>query len=229
MSKNKKSPFIEAKNISKTVPNGLESLSILSDINLSVDPGNSLAILGPSGCGKSTLLGILAGLDVPSSGDVIWSSRVISSLDEEQRADLRKGYLGFVFQSFQLLPHLNALENILLPLELIGKSGAKEVAIEMLKLVDLFDRAEHFPKTLSGGEQQRVALARAFAIKPKLLFADEPTGSLDHANGEIIKKLLFDFQRSSGTTLIIVTHDPILADMCNYQLYLRSGKVLNVL
>ena len=220
-----KSPFLEAKMINKVVESGSKPLYILSDINLTVDEGKSLAILGPSGCGKSTLLGILAGLDTPSSGDVLWRQKVVSSLNEEERATLRNGFLGFVFQSFHLLPHLNAIENVMLPLELAGINDAEKIAFEMIKSVDLLDRVEHFPKTLSGGEQQRVALARAFAVNPKLLLADEPTGSLDHANGEIVKDLLFDFQQSRGTTLIVVTHDQELAKMCDHRLQLKSGKV----
>ena len=210
------SPFLEARNVTKSVDTVTKPLQILSDINLTMDLGSSLAILGPSGCGKSTLLGILAGLDIPSSGEVLWSNRVISELNEEKRAELRKGNLGFVFQSFQLLSHLNAYENVLFPLELIGIANPEKLAIEMLELVGLKDRANHFPKTLSGGEQQRVALARAFSIKPKILFADEPTGSLDHVNGEIVKSLLFKFQETNNTTLVIVTHDSELAEMCNY-------------
>ena len=221
-------PFLEARNVTKFVNTVTKPLQILSNINLTMDLGSSLAILGPSGCGKSTLLGILAGLDTPSSGDVLWSDRVISDLDEEKRAELRKGNLGFVFQSFQLLSHLNAYENVLLPLELIGRNNPEKIAIEMLELVGLKDRVEHFPKTLSGGEQQRVALARAFSIRPKILFADEPTGSLDHANGDIVKNLLFDFQKSNNTTLIIVTHDSELAEMCNFKMLLRAGKIVDI-
>jgi putative ABC transport system ATP-binding protein len=223
-----KSPFLEARNVTKFVNTVTKPLQILSNINLTMDLGSSLAILGPSGCGKSTLLGILAGLDTPSSGDVLWSDRVISDLDEEKRAELRKGNLGFVFQSFQLLSHLNAYENVLLPLELIGRNNPEKIATEMLELVGLKDRAEHFPKTLSGGEQQRVALARAFSIKPKILFADEPTGSLDHANGDIVKDLLFNFQESNNTTLVIVTHDSELAEMCNFKMLLRAGRIVDI-
>jgi putative ABC transport system ATP-binding protein len=228
MSNTINSPFLEARNVTKSVNTVTKPLQILSGINLSVDLGRSLAILGPSGCGKSTLLGILAGLDVPSSGDVLWSNRVISNLSEEKRAELRKGNLGFVFQSFQLLSHLNAYENVLLPLELMGISNPEKIAMEMLQLVGLSERTEHFPKTLSGGEQQRVALARAFSIQPKILFADEPTGSLDHANGDIVKDLLFKFQELSKTTLVIVTHDSELAEMCNLQLQLRAGEVVEI-
>ena len=228
MSKTTKFPFLEARNVTKFVNTVTKPLQILSDINLTMDLGSSLAILGPSGCGKSTLLGILAGLDIPSSGDVLWSDRVISDLNEEKRAELRKGNLGFVFQSFQLLSHLNAYENVLLPLELIGKTNPEKIATEMLELVGLKDRAEHFPKTLSGGEQQRVALARAFSIKPKILFADEPTGSLDHANGDIVKDLLFNFQESNNTTLVIVTHDSELAEMCNSKMLLRAGRIVDI-
>ena len=208
------SPFLEARNVTKSVDTVTKPLQILSDINLTMDLGSSLAILGPSGCGKSTLLGILAGLDIPSSGEVLWSNRVISELNEEKRAELRKGNLGFVFQSFQLLSHLNAYENVLFPLELIGIANPEKWA-------------KHFPKTLSGGEQQRVALARAFSIKPKILFADEPTGSLDHVNGEIVKSLLFKFQETNNTTLVIVTHDSELAEMCNYKLQLKAGRIVD--
>jgi len=228
MSNTTNPPFLEARNVTKYVNTVTKPLQILSDINLTMDLGSSLAILGPSGCGKSTLLGILAGLDIPSSGDVLWSDRVISDLNEEKRAELRKGNLGFVFQSFQLLSHLNAYENVLLPLELIGRTNPEKIATEMLELVGLKDRAEHFPKTLSGGEQQRVALARAFSIKPKILFADEPTGSLDHANGDIVKNLLFNFQESNNTTLVIVTHDSELAEMCNFKMLLRAGRIVDI-
>ena len=228
MSNTTNPPFLEARNVTKYVNTVTKPLQILSDINLTMDLGRSLAILGPSGCGKSTLLGILAGLDIPSSGDVLWSDRVISDLNEEKRAELRKGNLGFVFQSFQLLSHLNAYENVLLPLELIGRTNPEKIATEMLELVGLKDRAEHFPKTLSGGEQQRVALARAFSIKPKILFADEPTGSLDHANGDIVKDLLFNFQESNNTTLVIVTHDSELAEMCNSKMLLRAGRIVDI-
>ena len=228
MSNTTKFHFLEARNVTKYVNTVTKPLQILSDINLTMDLGRSLAILGPSGCGKSTLLGILAGLDIPSSGDVLWSDKVISDLNEEKRAELRKGNLGFVFQSFQLLSNLNAYENVLLPLELIGRTNPEKIATEMLELVGLKDRAEHFPKTLSGGEQQRVALARAFSIKPKILFADEPTGSLDHANGDIVKDLLFNFQESNNTTLVIVTHDSELAEMCNFKILLRAGRIVDI-
>ena len=228
MSNSTNFPFLEARNVTKSVYTVARPLQILSDINLSVDLGRSLAILGPSGCGKSTLLGVLAGLDVPTTGEVLWSNKVISSLSEEKRAELRKGNLGFVFQSFQLLSHLNAYENVLLPLELMGIANPERLVMEMLRLVGLNDRSDHFPKTLSGGEQQRVALARAFSIQPKILFADEPTGSLDHANGKIVKDLLFRFQESSNTTLVIVTHDSELAEMCNFQLQLRAGEVVDI-
>lgn len=228
MSNTTKSPFLEARNVTKSVNTVTKPLQILSDINLTMDSGSSLAILGPSGCGKSTLLGILAGLDIPSSGKVLWSDKVISDLNEEKRAELRKGNLGFVFQSFQLLSHLNAYENVLLPLELIGIANPEKLAREMLELVGLKDRTEHFPKTLSGGEQQRVALARAFSIKPKILFADEPTGSLDHANGDIVKNLLFKFKETNNTTLVIVTHDSELAEICNSKLLLKAGRIVDI-
>jgi putative ABC transport system ATP-binding protein len=211
--------------LSRTVSDGEEELSILRDITLQVAVGKSLAIVGPSGCGKSTLLGLLAGLDTPTSGRVFWGSEDISVLDEEARTERRLRDVGFVFQSFQLLPQLTALENVMLPMDLIGDSSAEEKAIAMLKTVGLESRLQHFPATLSGGEQQRVALARAFVRVPRLLFADEPTGSLDAASGDRVMSLLLDLQSQHGATLIIVTHDDKLASACTDRLSLLAGAI----
>lgn len=200
-------------------------MSILRDITLQVAVGKSLAIVGPSGCGKSTLLGLLAGLDTPTSGRVFWGSEDISILDEEARTERRLRDVGFVFQSFQLLPQLTALENVMLPMDLIGDSSSEEKAIAMLKTVGLESRLQHFPATLSGGEQQRVALARAFVRVPRLLFADEPTGSLDAASGDRVMSLLLDLQSQHGATLIIVTHDDKLASACTDRLSLLAGAI----
>jgi putative ABC transport system ATP-binding protein len=207
----------------KTVSDGNDELNILQDISLSVMPGQSLAIVGPSGCGKSTLLGLLAGLDVPTRGQVFWGHDEISALDEEGRTQRRLRDVGFVFQSFQLLPQLNATENVMLPLDLLGDTDAKEKAQAMLANVGLGNRLHHFPATLSGGEQQRVALARAFVRAPRLLFADEPTGSLDAASGDRVISLLFELQREQGTTLVIVTHDEALAQRCDARMGLLAG------
>lgn len=191
-----------------------------------MQPGESVAITGPSGSGKSTLLGILAGLDVPSEGEVMLDGTAFSALDEDQRA-LRRGELcAFVFQSFHLVSDLNVLENVMLPLEIKGVSKPADIARQWLERVGLGHRLKHFPTTLSGGEQQRVALARAFAVAPRLLFADEPTGSLDHANGQRVIELLFDMNREAGTALVLVTHDDQLAARCQRHLRLEEGRLL---
>lgn len=193
---------------------------------MSLEAGGSLAILGASGSGKSTLLGILAGLDTPTSGEVFWFGERIDQLAEDARAARRNGALGFVFQSFQLLGHLNAIENVMLPLELAGAQDAAKRAADMLDQVGMGQRKTHFPKTLSGGEQQRVALARAFVTQPKLIFADEPTGSLDAANGELITELLFDLRARHGTTVVLVTHAAELAQRCDHILRLAGGRTV---
>ena len=203
--------------------NGAQSLAILQDIGLAVMPGEAVAIVGASGSGKSTLLGLLAGLDVPSAGSVELAGQDLFSLDEDGRAALRARLLGFVFQSFQLLPALNALENVMLPLELAGVADAASAAAEMLRRVGLGERLHHYPKTLSGGEQQRVALARAFVMKPQLLLADEPTGNLDAATGAGVIELLFELNAERGTTLILVTHDDELARRCARVIRLAGG------
>jgi len=217
---------IQGSNIQKTVTDSTGSINILQDVSLALSEAESMAILGASGSGKSTLLGILAGLDIPSSGAVAWFGDRIDTLSEDDRAARRNGLLGFVFQSFQLLGHLNALENVMLPLELKGAASARQRATDMLAQVGMEKRLGHFPRTLSGGEQQRVALARAFVTEPRLLFADEPTGSLDAANGEVIADLLFDLQRRNGTTVILVTHAPELAERCDHILKLVAGRTV---
>lgn len=217
---------IQAKSITKTVFDSTGSIDILRDVSMSLESGGSLAILGASGSGKSTLLGILAGLDTPSSGEVHWFGERVDHLPEDARAARRNGVLGFVFQSFQLLGHLNALENVMLPLELSGVRDADRRASDMLDQVGMDTRKTHFPKTLSGGEQQRVALARAFVTQPKLIFADEPTGSLDAANGDLITKLLFDLRARHGTTVVLVTHAAELAERCDHVLRLAGGRTV---
>lgn len=217
---------LSAIHLSKQVSTNDGNLSILHDICFDLYQGESVAITGSSGSGKSTLLGLLAGLDTPTSGNVFLMGKDLNTLNEDSRASLRGAHVGFVFQSFQLLPHLNALENVMLPAELRGDSDAKEKASKWLHLVGLGDRQKHFPKTLSGGEQQRVALARAFINKPGILFADEPTGSLDEASGNRVIDLLFDLNLANHSTLILVTHDPALASRCQRQLQLQGGKLL---
>ncbi len=217
---------VAAVGLGKTVTDGQDVLPILTDIHLAVPAGSSAAVVGPSGCGKSTLLGLLAGLDVPSAGKVFWAGEEISCLDEEARAARRRGNLGFVFQSFQLLPHLSAIENVMLPLELSRSTEAQSAAAEMLEAVGLGQRMHHFPSTLSGGEQQRVALARAFVGRPRLLFADEPTGSLDAASGARVMEIFFDLQRQTQTTLVLVTHDHAVAEKCQQQIRLEAGRLV---
>lgn len=218
--------IVQAVNLSKQVQSGGQPLLILQDVNFSVDPGESLAILGASGSGKSTLLGLLAGLDVPSNGTVMLDGVNLFAFDEDQRARLRGRLAGFVFQSFQLLPALSALENVMLPLELQAMPGARALAEEALRQVGLSLRMTHLPKHLSGGEQQRVALARAFVTKPKILFADEPTGNLDAATGAQVIELMLELNRTQGTTLLLVTHDEALARRCDRQLRLADGRVV---
>jgi len=217
---------IEVSGLGKTVDNGGEPLTILQDISFLVMPGETVAIVGASGSGKSTLLGLLAGLDTPTSGEVRLDDISLNSLDEDQRAKLRGRLLGFVFQSFQLLPSLNALENVMLPLELAGVARANVAAGEWLERVGLSHRLKHYPKYLSGGEQQRVALARAFAPNPQLVLADEPTGNLDAATGQQIIDLMFDLNAKQGTTLLLVTHDEAIAARCGRVLRIQSGRLV---
>ena len=221
-------PVIEVAALGKQVVSGDGMLTILHQIGFSVDRGEAVAIVGSSGSGKSTLLGLLAGLDLPSAGTVKLAGLDLADLDEDGRAELRGRTLGFVFQSFQLLPSLSALENVMLPLELAGHVEARSVAREMLERVGLADRLTHYPKHLSGGEQQRVALARAFAVKPQLLLADEPTGNLDAATGAQIIELMFAMNAEQGTTLLLVTHDEALAQRCGRVLRLVGGRLAGV-
>ena len=218
---------IEVFHLSKVVDTADGPLTILHDISFSVQQGESLAIVGASGSGKSTLLGLMAGLDSPSSGSVLVMGNDVSSASEDKRAEIRSNYVGFVFQSFQLIDHLNALENVSLPLEIKGVPHKEAVskAKFWLKRVGLEERLNHLPKILSGGEQQRVALARAFVTEPAVLFADEPTGSLDDANGQKVIDLLFQLNKDVGSTLVLVTHDLTLAKRCQHQIIVRAGKV----
>jgi putative ABC transport system ATP-binding protein len=221
------SPAILATNLAKTVGDASNPISILRDLHLNVTQGESVAIVGSSGSGKSTLLGLLAGLDNPTSGLVTVEGAAFSSLDEDARAEVRGRRMGFVFQSFQLLATMTALENVMLPLQLANRKDAREVAIATLEKVGLADRITHYPKQLSGGEQQRVAIARAFAPQPAILFADEPTGNLDIKTGERIIELLFSLNKASNSTLILVTHDEKLAQRCGRVLTLRDGQLQN--
>ena len=216
---------IVTKNLNKIVTTTENDLKILDDINFSLTQGESLAIVGPSGAGKSTLLGLLAGLDVPTSGEIFLAGQEITQMDEEQRAQVRAQLVGFVFQTFQLLPSLTALENVALPLELRGEKTAEKQAMEYLQRVGLGERLKHYPRTLSGGEQQRVAIARAFACKPKILFADEPTGNLDSVTGNKISDLLFEINQESDATLVLVTHEHRLAERCDNIINIDAGKI----
>ena len=212
--------------LAKRVADASGELTILQRVDFTVQSGETLAIVGASGSGKSTLLGLLAGLDTPSEGKVLLDGADIYALDEDGRAALRKEKLGFVFQSFQLLPHLTALDNVMLPLELRGESQARARAELMLERVGLSQRLKHYPKYLSGGEQQRVALARAFVTEPPLLFADEPTGSLDAATGEAVIKLMFELNREHGSTLVLVTHDSSIAERCGRTITIAAGRLV---
>ena len=219
-------PVIVMDHVSKSVTDSSGTLAILRDIDFAVPPRQTLAIVGASGSGKSTLLSIIAGLDTPSQGTVRLAGRDLFALNEDERAQLRAEQVGFVFQSFQLLGNLTALENVMLPLELAGRRDARATATEMLGRVGLGERLRHYPKVLSGGEQQRVALARAFVVQPAVLLADEPTGSLDFATGEKVMELMFDLNREQGTTLVLVTHDPAIAQRCERRITIEAGQVL---
>ncbi|MEZ2738977.1 MULTISPECIES: ABC transporter ATP-binding protein [Comamonas] len=219
-------PVIEVNHLSKAVTDSTGTLEILRDIHFSLQPQETAAIVGASGSGKSTLLSMLAGLDTPSQGTVRVQGQDIFALDEDARAALRGQKIGFVFQSFQLLPNLTALENVMLPLELAGVRAARQQAVEMLQRVGLGQRLQHYPKLLSGGEQQRVALARAFVVQPAVLLADEPTGSLDHATGAAVMDLMLQLNREQGTTLVLVTHDRSIAAQCARILTIEAGRLL---
>jgi putative ABC transport system ATP-binding protein len=218
-------PIIEVERVTKQVRDSTGVLTILHEIDFTLRAQESAAIVGASGSGKSTLLSIVAGLDTPTSGRVRLAGTDLFALDEDARAAVRAAKVGFVFQSFQLLGNLTALENVMLPLELQGRHDARALATEMLRRVGLGERLQHYPKVLSGGEQQRVALARAFVVRPAVLLADEPTGSLDFATGEKVMQLMFDLNREAGTTLVLVTHDDGIASRCDRQLRIEAGRV----
>ena len=218
--------IIEARNLSKKIIFNDQEIVILDDINLEVSASSSLAVIGPSGSGKSTLLGILAGLDSPSSGEIFINQKPLHNLSEDSRAKIRKDSVAFVFQNFELLAGLNALENVMLPIELKGKKNAREIAETYLEKVGMQNRLTHYPQQLSGGEQQRVAIARAFACEADVLFCDEPTGNLDSSNSELIANLIFDTFMESSSALIIVTHDISLANRCDQKIELVDGKIL---
>ena len=219
------SPIISVERVTKQVHDSTGTLTILDDIDFTLQPRQSAAIVGASGSGKSTLLSIMAGLDRPTRGTVRLAGAGLFALDEDARAAVRAAKVGFVFQNFQLLGNLTALENVMLPLELQGRSDARGLATEMLRRVGLGERLRHYPKVLSGGEQQRVALARAFVVRPAVLLADEPTGSLDFATGEKVMELMFDLNREAGTTLVLVTHDAAIARRCDRRLHIEAGRV----
>lgn len=221
--------MLRCQDLCKQVTDSSGTLSILSRASFEVWPGQTVAIVGASGSGKSTLLSLLGGLDTPTSGQVWVGGESIVDMNEDQRAAWRARTLGFVFQSFQLLPHLSALENVMLPLELAGVPGAAEQARHMLERVQLGQRLRHLPRVLSGGEQQRVALARAFVVKPALLLADEPTGSLDAATGEAVLQLMLELNAELGTTLLLVTHDTALAARCQRRIEVHAGEVTEAL
>ena len=218
--------IIEARNLSKKIIFNDQELVILDDINLKVSASSSLAVIGPSGSGKSTLLGILAGLDSPSSGEIFINQKPLHNLSEDARAKIRKDSVAFVFQNFELLAGLNALENVMLPIELKGKKNARNIAETYLEKVGMQNRLTHYPQQLSGGEQQRVAIARAFACEADVLFCDEPTGNLDSSNSELIANLIFDTFMESSSALVIGTHEISLASRCDQKIELVDGKIL---
>lgn len=219
--------MLEIKSLTKTYTSGSRSLTVLDHVSFKIEPGETFSIVGPSGSGKTTLLGLCAGLDRASEGSVILNGIALDSLNEDERAAVRNEHVGFIFQNFQLIPTLTALENVMIPLELRGDKGAKNRAEELLERVGLGDRKSHYPTQLSGGEQQRVSLARAFCNNPKILFADEPTGNLDEETSEKVEELLFELNRDMGTTLVLVTHDLELAAKTQKIIKLRGGKLDN--
>lgn len=220
------SKILKIHKLEKTYTSGSKKLTVLNDISFEIEQGSTFSIIGPSGSGKTTLLGLCAGLDQPDSGTVELCGVRLQDLNEDQRAQLRNKEVGFIFQNFQLLPTLSALENVSVPLELQGSKNATKVAMELLDKVGLADRFHHYPSQLSGGEQQRVALARAFSTKPSILFADEPTGNLDEETGEKVVKLLFELNKEAGTTLVIVSHDLDLANKTEQILRLKGGRII---
>ena len=221
------SKILKIYELEKTYKSGSKSITVLLDISFEVEKGQTFSIVGPSGSGKTTLLGLCAGLDYPDNGSVELCGHKLEALNEDERARLRNNEVGFIFQNFQLLPTLTALENVVVPLELQGAKGAQKVGMELLDKVGLSDRVHHYPSQLSGGEQQRVALARAFSNKPSILFADEPTGNLDEETGEKVIQLLFDLNKEAGTTLVIISHDLDLANRTQQILRLKGGKIFS--
>jgi putative ABC transport system ATP-binding protein len=221
------SKILQVQELTRIFKSGSRELAVVNKVNFDIDVGSVNAIVGPSGSGKTTLLGLCAGLDTPTSGEVILQQIPLASLSEDERAKIRNEYIGFVFQTFQLIPTLTAIENVMVPLELRGDSSRKvrERAKELLNEVGLADRTHHYPTQLSGGEQQRVAIARAFINKPKILFADEPTGNLDTETGQHIEHLIFNLNKSQKTTLVLVTHDLELAEKCNRIIKIKNGKI----
>jgi putative ABC transport system ATP-binding protein len=217
--------ILDLQNVSKTYQSGSRKLTVLDQVTFSIQPGETIAIVGPSGSGKTTLLGLCAGLDSSSTGSVVLNGEALENLNEDQRAAVRSRDVGFIFQNFQLLSTLTALENVMVPLELKKRTNAKEKAMELLDKVGLKDRATHYPTQLSGGEQQRVSIARAFANAPKILFADEPTGNLDTETGAMIENLIFDLNKEQGTTLVLVTHDLELAAKTQRIVHIKGGKI----
>ncbi|MDF9796148.1 putative ABC transport system ATP-binding protein [Catalinimonas alkaloidigena] len=220
------SSILKVKNLSKTYRSGDHQLTVLDQVNLEIKKGDTCAIVGPSGSGKTTLLGLCAGLDRASSGSVILNEITLDKLNEDQRAEVRGKYVGFIFQNFNLMPTLTALENVMVPLELRGEKNAGKIAIDLLDKVGLAARKDHFPTQLSGGEQQRVSIARAFSNSPAILFADEPTGNLDEETGQHIEQLIFELNRDAGTTLVLVTHDMSLARKTQQIVSIKGGKIV---
>lgn len=220
------SSILSAKGINKIYKSGSRELAVLKDIDFEVQAGQSLSIIGPSGSGKTTLLGLCAGLDSPTSGEILLCGEPISRMTENQKAELRNRKVGFIFQNFQLIPTLTAQENVMIPLELLGNASARKTSSELLDRVGLGDRMGHYPSQLSGGEQQRVSIARAFSNTPQVLFADEPTGNLDEDTGESIEALLFNINKEEATTLVIVTHDLLLAGKTDRMIRLKGGKLI---
>ncbi len=219
--------MLDVQQLTKTYNSGSKALTVLDQVSFTINPGETFSIVGPSGSGKTTLLGLCAGLDRATSGSVVLNGVQLDHLNEDERAQVRNEHVGFIFQNFQLIPTLTALENVMVPLELRGERNIKKASMELLERVGLADRHDHYPSQLSGGEQQRISLARAFSNRPKILFADEPTGNLDEETGQKVEKLIFDLNKEAGTTLVLVTHDMELAHKTQHIIRLKGGKLVN--